>query len=493
MKKTKPNVILITVDSLRADHLGCYGYSKPTSPNIDRLAEESYLFTNAFSNGPNTPHAFPPIMASRYPLMSNRFGLFDAKVTMAELLKSMGYKTAGFVAANCWVSRYFQYQRGFDLFEDFIEFASFSKNNSKIVTALSENELTLFQKSLDGMAKIAKGFIPAGTKVYQFLEHWKVFLKSHATVHHSVTNKKKLLDEFYGRTSNWIDLHADPPFFLWLHIMDTHYPYAPQRHIVGDFYDDNIDKYDAEKIAAHLRFKRRADPRIVQQGLILYDATIREMDFRVGAILSQLKSKNLYDNSIIVITADHGEEFQDHNGLLHKSKLYDELIHVPFLMKTPESNGPKKVHTLISHIGLVPTICRLLGIENNTEDMFGHAFTQVFHSNLIEQRNFVISEASYDADGQMPMDEKVFDLHSVPKVYSLRTQNWKLIRESRMGPTHLFDLQADPGEQNNLIKQRQTLAEKLDELLRMHMELEQSTILRNKIRVVKGDLMHVGP
>ena len=123
MNARQPNVILITVDSLRPDHLGCYGYTRPTSPNIDHFASDSFLFTHAFSNGPNTPHAFPAIMACRNSLMTKRLGLFDAPLTFAELLQSTNYTTIAFNASTPYISRFFPYERGLDECHDYRDFS----------------------------------------------------------------------------------------------------------------------------------------------------------------------------------------------------------------------------------------------------------------------------------------------------------------------------------------------------------------------------------
>ncbi|MFQ5822872.1 MAG: sulfatase [bacterium] len=484
MKEKRPNVILVTVDSLRADHLGCYGYSKSTSPNLDRLAEESYLFTNAFSNGPNTPHAFPAIMASRYSLMSNRFGLFDAPVTMAEILKSAGYTTAGFIAANPWISRYFQYQRGFDIFEDFIDFISIAGN----LDINSEKQHTLFQKSLDGMANIAKTFIPENTNIYQLLEHWKVFLKGYSNIHHSLDNKRVLLEKFYNKFFNWIDANTQFPFFLWVHLMDTHYPYNPLNRFIEELKLDGIDYTSVKKISVHLKYRLGLDSKTLQQALNLYDGTIREVDFQLGLFFDLLKSKGLFEESIIVFTADHGEEFNAHNGLLHTAKLYDELIHVPLLIKVPEYAGGTKIDSLISHLDLLPTLCRLLNLEYGTDKLLGNSFEKSLTSRLAQQNSFVLSETIYDEKGEVPIDESVFYLQTVPKLYGLRTFNWKLIHDSKNGPTHLFNLKQDPKEEVNLIRNKRNIALGLNELLQVHIKQEYKNLLNTKISLIKDNL-----
>jgi len=118
------NLLLITIDALRADHLGCLGYSKKVSPYIDQLASEGALFSQAIANGPRSPASFPSILASIYQSAGAEQGIPQEATTLAEILKKYGYVTAGFCAGNVYISRYYGYQKGFDLFQDFLALES---------------------------------------------------------------------------------------------------------------------------------------------------------------------------------------------------------------------------------------------------------------------------------------------------------------------------------------------------------------------------------
>lgn len=482
----KPNVILITVDSLRADHLSCYGYPRPTSPHIDQLAEEGYLFTNAFANGPNTPHAFPAIMASRYPFMSNRLGLFDAQTTLAELLQSFGYQTFGFNAANPYISRFFQYDRGFDRFDDFIDFASIAGDDP---TRQSRGNDSILHKSLDGIAKIAKAIIPAETNIYNYLEHWKVFLKSYATIHLSLENKRILLDQFYAKIGAVLESEITQPFFLWIHGMDSHYPYTPRKRFMTELDLDIVDRSDVKKIATNVKHDFGLDDYLFKKTLDLYDGTIRELDSQIARIMDVLRKKNIYQNSLIVFTADHGEEFLEHKGLKHTSKLFDELLHVPLIIKIPQNKNGKKIKRLLSHLDLLPTICEVLNLPYNLDAFQGNSFHEGLETILSNEHHYVISEATSAGNAVMPSDDDgIFDLQKLPKIYSLRTANWKLIRDLKKGPTHLFNLKDDPNEQVNLVNRERDLSARLDSLLQIHIDREQRTLLKSQISSVKRSL-----
>ena len=413
-------------------------------------------------------------MASQYPLMSNRLGLFDAPVTLAEILQSAGYITAAFNAANPWVSRYFQYQRGFDIFEDFI--ASMAGNLS--INVVDKKEHTLFQKSLDSMAKFAKSIIPENSNFYKFLEHWKVFLKGYATIHLSIENKRILLENFNKKILGWIESNNQSPFFLWIHLMDTHYPYIPLGKYLEELNLENFGDSEIKKIAIQVKHSLKMDAESLQCAMNLYDGAIKELDFKVGSILNQLKTKGFYKDSIIIFTADHGEEFFEHRGLKHTSKLFEELIHVPFIINIPGFEGGLKVKTIISHLDLLPTLCGLLEINWEESNFCGSAFNNSLRSVLAQQKNFVIAETIYNENGEMPTDQKVFDLQRVPKIYSLRTAKWKLIRDSVNGPTYLFDLQEDEKEQINLINRHKDIVTKLDEILKIHVNKEMTNMVK---------------
>ncbi|MFQ5750829.1 MAG: sulfatase-like hydrolase/transferase, partial [bacterium] len=212
MNARQPNIILITVDSLRADHLGCYGYTRPTSPNIDHFASDSFLFTHAFSSGPNTPHAFPAIMACRNSLMAKRLGLFDAPLTLAEFLQSTGYATIAFNAANPYISRFFHYDRGFDEFYDYLDF---SIPTEKSKTAASEFINSPNASILDNEPCLNI------TLPDLDLEH---YLISEENIRRKACLESAINSDIFER----LQRVAGQAFFLWIHYMDTHYPYLPQ-------------------------------------------------------------------------------------------------------------------------------------------------------------------------------------------------------------------------------------------------------------------------
>lgn len=447
----KPNIILITIDSLRADHLGCYGYSRPTSPNIDALAGESILFLNAFSNGPNTPHAFPAIMASRYPLMSNRLGVFDAPITLAEVLNKNGYHTYGLNAGNPYLSRYFKYDRGFEVFFDYIDFEipdfrSVSINERQLIS-IPKLDIHFYNISFESIER-------------------KLFLE-------------KLI---FRDIENLLD-NITPPFFLWLHFMDTHYPYVPQKKYLKNLGVDLQDIDELTQLNKEIREDNYVSERKLKKIIALYDASILQIDQRIGEITNKLKKLNLINNSILIITADHGEEFQEHGNLQHKSKLFDELLHVPLIIKLPNSSSKFICYQIVDLIRLAPTIISFISADNP----FRFDGLLLFNK---ESPNYVISESSYVHNHSIPVSEQMFNIDTLFKIYSVRSKNYKMIGDYGKNKYFLYNLINDPSETCNIFKQNTPVAKIYKTILENHVKKENTYRLKNKIKNLKKPIFN---
>lgn len=423
---TQPNIVLMTADSLRADRLGCYGYRRPTTPNLDAFAAESTRFTHAFSNGPNTPHAFPAIMAGRCSLQSRKLGLFDVPVTLAEALQQTGYHTMGFNAANPYISRYFHYDRGFDEFYDYLTFEIPPPRGERRRSAESEST------AVDHTSLLT---IP-GLDVERYL-----------VGEESIRAKAQLEMQFHQHVFHAVEKRpGGKPVFLWLHYMDTHYPYLPQKEPQVELNGHAISREENLRLNQRVRENAALSPEALAQVSGLYDAAVRQLDAKVAELFDFLKRTALYDSSLIVFTADHGEEFMDHGDLQHKSKLYDELIHVPLMVKQPRQSQHYARSDLVSLLQIAPSILACLGIENAFE-------YQSFFENASprdDNRNTAIfATASYGNDGGTPTDERMFQTDMMPKVYCCRRQHIKVMMDTR-GESQVFNLLSDPAESSDL-------------------------------------------
>lgn len=476
----KPNIILISVDSLRFDHLSCFGYHKTISPNIDTLASQSYIFKNAFSCGPNTPHSFPGIMGSQYALMSNRFGLYDVEETFAEILKRNNYKTIAIIAANPFLSCIFKYDRGFDKFYDFFGFSNLTGTLRLNQIKISSEQNLRLTNYIDSLAKSIKKYFPLLNNINK-LNTFKVYVNTLLNFNLTWKNKKLLMKRFYKKVFEEINLINYQPFFLWLHLMETHYPYCPDKKYIKKI-NKNIRDWQIKHINTCVKhnFKIKNE-NLLQITKDLYDASILEMDNQIGLILNLLKSKDFYDKSIIIFTSDHGEELNDHKGFKHTAKMYEELIHIPLIIKLPDyEKNPKEIHNLFTHLDIIPTICSLLEIDYNRNTMFGLPFD--FTTNNCG-RAFIIVEATFKKNGEIPSDDYVFNLQALPKIYGLRTSKFKYIFNTK-SEEYLFNLISDPYEQFNIINEKKEIALKMRELLNIHIKRENSINLKKRIKFI---------
>lgn len=393
---SRPNVIYIVVDAMRADRLSCYGYHRPTSPNLAALAQESFLFEDAMSQASETPLSVPSLLTGRR-VNEHGQGWFQqgSKVyvqqgaslpMLTEILHDHGYTTAAF-CTNELVGPGIGAERGFDLFD-------------RPVGPLPAQE----QGSAKGV----------NACVFQWLR---------------------------GRRA------GDGPFFLYLHYFDPHGIYLPPPEFCvfgrpGATERDCrrntklIDCYDAHRdweMTASDLAKHGLSPADLARLSDLYDGEVLCADHYLGELVKQLKELGLYEHTILVITADHGEALWEHGFLKHGGALYQELVHVPLLMRFPELSGGRRLPELVETVDIVPTLLAACGIETSLP------FSgQNLWPNL--------------RDG-LPLAERVGISEAPPKqMVAVRVGSLKLIESP--GRVELYDLSSDPGETRNLATSR---------------------------------------
>ncbi|OSO92991.1 arylsulfatase [Halorubrum ezzemoulense DSM 17463] len=303
------NVILLSADALRADHLSCYGYERETSPVLDELAEESIRFTNAYSASSHTREAVPALLTGEYPDVAVDSEYHLASETVASTLSEKGYATAGF-HSNPFVSRAYGFDEGFDQFDDDLH--------------LGQHKLiALAQRALD-----------------------KLRNRHYARA-----------EEINERSLEWVDsLDDDQPFFLWNHYMDTHGPYEPPGEYGRLYADEGLSGRDAQSL-----YQRAIDhPDSIsgeeRQLLVdLYDGEIRYNDMRIGEFLDGLQDRGLLENTLLIVTADHGDAFGENGYYEHPRYLHDEITHVPLIVRSPDLEVAEVSQT-VSTLDIVSTI-----------------------------------------------------------------------------------------------------------------------------------------
>src|ERR1700677_2987489 len=332
----RKSLVLVTVDCLRADHCGFMGYRRPTTPFLDGLASESFVFPTAIVAGVPTPYSFPAILASRYPLDLGRevLGLAVEQTCLASALKEDGYTTAFFAAGNPYISPRFGYDFGFDTFRDFLDGSltplSDSGNNSL--------KRSGWKGSLNRALETVSHKIPGMGAAYDEL-YFQYSYRSAARMPKSFDMLRRFpaADVIVDEAQTWLASVGESPFFLWLHFMDPHAPYYPT--------EDALKLLGNSQTASRARylnaFWNRSDlgshrlHRHNKEMIAMYDAGIRWVDTQLARLVEVLRRSHRWENCIFTVTADHGEEFLDHDGRYHAPSLSEELIHVPLLIRVP--------------------------------------------------------------------------------------------------------------------------------------------------------------
>ena len=303
------NVILVSIDTLRKDHLGLYGYQRPTSPVIDEFSKNTAIFDLAISQAPSTTPSHASILTGVIPsvhkaLFSQSSRISDSVQTLAESLKQAGYSTASFNGGSQLSAR-FGFDRGFDVYQTF--------------------ERTDYQN-------------------------------------------ERLADRI-SEAVNWMNEHKTERFFLFLHSYEVHMPYAPDASELALFetdYKGPLPNLLSEEMARSINKKRLVISQADKEHIVnLYDAEIHGMDAAFAELINYLKRSGLFDKSIIVFTSDHGDEMGEHGRMAtHADTLYDELLRVPLLIKFPNGlfAGSKITHQVRS-IDILPTILDVLGLR----------------------------------------------------------------------------------------------------------------------------------
>jgi len=409
----KPNIVWILIDALRADHLGCYGYDRDTSPFMDEFAANSILFENAISQESYTQASVPSYFTSTYPHVnkvlydSPTIDILDSKfATLAEVLRNAEYATAAFVF-NPHLKAAFNFGQGFDVYDD---------NDA--------------------------GF--------------DYTLPSHETFETAM--------RIHNKVERYLQKHRKRPVFLYLHYRDVHSPYVPpppyHKTYLPPEYTPVVDMIEKGKLPPRKEYMDR----YVSQ----YDGEIRYTDECIKKTVRMLEEYGIdRENTIFIITADHGEEFHDYHpddvgDVGHRRTLYMEQIHVPLIMSVPASEPvPREVEQYVELADLVPTILDMLEIESKASDQFqGRSVFSLMIGEELEPRR-AYSGGNYGRGAVIENGMKYF-------LYDVYQKELRMggVRRPPEGHEHmwrdeLYDIAKDPGETVNIIAESKELAEEL--------------------------------
>lgn len=438
----KKNIILIVIDALRARNLGCYGERNPlVSPNIDALARKGVLFEKAFATWNTTDQSLTTILTGKYPIShgitnhgdqvtAENLDLFHRSGTkiLPQILKPFGYHTY----AIDWMKRWFK--KGFD-FYGYDTQISLAKKIEKYFQYVYKHR-SLFKNYL----KKRKFSLP---HIDDIIGTWRTFW---------FTRELPLIQDAAIMTNSGIRCirsTGNAPFFLFLHYWDTHTPYHASRESMKKIQGDKRNTVDT------------------------YTGAIHYVDTQIGRLVRVLKNKNILDNTIILVTSDHGESLTEHGIYFDHHGLYDETIHVPLIIYDPAiKNAPTRIGGFVQHVDLLPTLFDMIDIDPGIV-FDGQSLVHLWEKGSASSRPFVYTEESY-----------------VQKKRAIRTDRYKYItakddtgfckycKKVHQGREELYDLLQDPRETKNIAARERDIAKK------MAMQLDQvvsDLIKRRKI------------
>ncbi|MGP0021548.1 MAG: sulfatase-like hydrolase/transferase [Candidatus Sulfotelmatobacter sp.] len=463
------SIVLVTVDCLRADHVGFMGYERPTTPFLDSLAGESFVVPTAIVAGAPTYYSFPGILASRYPLALGRdvLGLGPDEPTLASVLKQAGYSTASFGAANPYISARFGYEHGFDTFRDFLENEPAAPPEEKANAAAGNGWASRLNRRLQ---KNRPALGPLGI-VYD--ELYFEYCQRVTPVADSLDALRRFpaADVIVDHACTWL-ASVDAPFFLWLHLMDPHSPYYPKDAALRLMEQDPVTPYQARYLNSYWNRSDLGPRRFARhrnEVVALYDAGIRWVDAQMARLTETLRAASRWDDCIFAFTADHGEEFLDHGGRYHPpSRLMEELIHVPLLLRVPGSAKKDVAKSPFSMVHLAPTLLHAAHLPVPTSFEGRSHWEQLRQGASFD--GVAISECVAGCTNPFRSENRMG-----PRVLSVRESRFKLVLHFDPGAENLmvetlYDLDADPGERAPLAPAAQKpVRRRLLEIAREHL------------------------
>ncbi len=474
----RPNIILLTVDSLRPDHLGCYGYGRSTSLRLDALAETACVFDAAWATGPSTPFSFPGLMASRMPFESRGFGIREAPLTLAEALRSRGYCTRAFNAANPYVSDYFGYGRGFDRATDFMEHKPadlpvFQQAPPAEHTGVAVPRRAALCRRAVGAVRRAVRAVPAVHRLAKRVPRFWGPAVDRALDESRLQAKEALEERFYGPVRHWLRHPPQQPFFLWLHAMTVHEPYVPpawfQQAVSGRVLTRGRVRGLRRLAALEAEDHARMSARDRREFAGLYDAEVRHFDEEFAGLLDALQAAGLLESSLLIVTADHGEQLFEHGGVFHPSRHYNELLRVPLIVRLPGQSRGRRVKRQVSLLDVMPTLCELAGADIPQGACLGQSLAPALAGQGDAPDGRLHVAESYYGDDDFVLGLELSELASAGRRVSFQNANLKLIVDCTGGRCEAYDLRRDPMEQRDLCPDNPELARIGLRLARVHL------------------------
>lgn len=408
------NIVLVTMDTLRADHLSAWGYERQTSPVIDALASEGVRFDQAWAQWPKTGPSFASFFTSTYPKdngIVRRIGtpLPAEFLMLAETLQRRGYATHAVVSNGAVGSDYY-FNQGFD----------------------------------------------------SYVETWKLPPPGDGTA-----NTAEAVNREVRRVLDGLD--PEQPFFLWVHYIDPHFPYTPPAEWLDPFLEDSVYE-PIQEIAVSASAARRQIGGIGEGQQLngrsdlgyyvaAYDAEIAYADHNLGLLLADMTERGLMDNTLTVFTADHGESLGEHRYFFDHGRFsFETCLHVPLIFNFPGRIAPRVDLEPVELIDVVPTMLQFAGVSlPDSKWMQGKSLLPRLNGEAGDEDGYSHSEAGYATKGRW---QKIVRNQSHKLIYAPFEESQRHIG-GRKQPFALFDLVNDPGETKNLMAEEPEIYEQL--------------------------------
>lgn len=406
------SVLLITVDCLRANHVGCYGYDRPTTPNIDEFANGATKFEVSYANCPGTRWTLQTIHTGLYTNQIDGLGIPEDVPSLAELFRDAGYATAGF-ANNGYLSRDYGYDTGFEKYLSVSDFAN------------EQGPVESFGRRVDDLIDAA-WLRPRLSKLYRLFERF-----AGSEFQPGVTD-----EDVVDHAIEWLDEQRRDgnDHFAWVHLMDAHTPYAR--------WDGHLEALRGDTNVEHVIHPGRSDAVTVgeeppQEVTDAYDAGIRSADEQIGRLLDRVP-----DDGTVVLTGDHGEEF-GRFGEFHIATLHSSYTQVPMFVRQPGLDAGIVTEGIAEHIDVFPTL-----LDGQISDIPKRPGDPL-------------------ADKERNLKAPVYFEHNEAH-YAIRRGNWKLLTNTATGVSELYHTPHMSADGDDVMDDHQEMASELNSLLDEH-------------------------
>ncbi len=445
---SQPNIILITMDTVRADHLSLYGYERDTTPNLKRLSQEAILYKNAIATSNMTLPSHASIFTGLYTRShgahhvfetqnpaDDRAGVFydwahnmpldDKFSTIAEILSKKGYRTMAVVANQGYLGDSYRLTQGFQHYDYRTPVPFLGQFRGKVHPFYLRQSIHTFLSK----------FIHSSDYDMAF------------------RNADEINDEVFTLLD---ETKKSERFFLFINYMDPHFPYTPPSPY-DKLFPGKDETYTPGKFVEMekqvMKLERKITGREQKHIVSQYDGGIAYVDFHIGELIKRLKKAGLYEKTVIIITSDHGEAFGERDFIQHENSVYQNEVYVPLLIRYPGTGQSKVVDEFVSGVDIMPTVLDFLGYEI-PGNLQGISLLKPEHLN----NRFVISE-SFSSRKKLKWHKRFYNIERA--VFS---GGMKLIT-STLKKQELYDVSTDPNETTNIYSKNTDVAVDLEALL----------------------------